>query len=153
MNDNDRIISKTKLEQKSCTCVECASQCERTPCLGTPDDVLKIMKSDHGVNLDLMIFAAGYAWGFPHPPIPMVQLRSDDETGHCIMYRDGLCGLHKEGLKPLEGTLTHHDDKPVYFKDSAGWEIAKCWISRDNEKLVTEIFDQIMKVKFRRPAK
>lgn len=63
-------------------------------------------------------------------PVVMIQARQED-NGWCTFRRDdGLCELHDKGLKPTEGTLSHHSIRMDNFnpKKSISWLVAKEWL-------------------------
>lgn len=51
----------------------------------------------------------------------------------CTFWVDGLCQLHEVGLKPLEGRVAHHSNKP---DDKLHGEVAKLWDSEDGRAVI-----------------
>lgn len=126
-----KIVKNTGRRPVECNCIKCQSQC-RVPCLGTPDDILKLIKAGYIDKLKITLWCVGVALGEFPVPIPMVQIEQTD-TG-CVFFKNGLCELHDLGLKPTEGRLSHHEFRldNFIFKLSLGWNVAKEWIDDDN---------------------
>lgn len=126
-----RIVSSTGRRPVECSCRQCRSQC-RVPCLGTPDDILRLIRAGHAGKLRLTLWCVGLALGELPAPIPMVQPGQTDAG--CVFFRDGLCELHHSGLKPTEGKLSCHDIWPgcFSFRSSLAWHVAKEWTRKDN---------------------
>jgi hypothetical protein len=89
-------------------CGECVDMCARRPCWGTPDEIQKIIDAGHGdklrldnyvrVDSDIILLVAPAAQGHEGTQLPWWP------SGRCAFLTDGgLCSLHEEGLKPLEG--------------------------------------------------
>lgn len=133
-----RIIRKTGREPVECRCSACRAQC-RTPCLGTPEDILRILQAGYKARLVPTLWAVGMVLGhFPYP-IPMVQARQ--VNGYCTFFRDGLCELHEIGLKPTEGRLSHHTitEENLKFERSLSWNVAREWLKAGNDLVIGEI--------------
>lgn len=88
-----------------CSCSVCKQQCH-TPCLGTPDDIERIIDAGYADRLALTNWAAGIFLGVINIAIPMIQPVAGKE--YCAFFENGLCILHDKGLKPTEGRLSHH---------------------------------------------
>lgn len=131
-----KIILKTGRVITACRCQQCKSQC-RTPCLGTPDDIIRLIQAGYADKLSLTAWMVGIRLNKLDFPIPMVQARMT-ENG-CIFFKDGLCELHDLGLKPTEGKLSNHTIRldNYIFEMSLTWNVAREWIKIDNiEKIV-----------------
>ncbi len=134
-----KIIHKTGRTPCECHCERCRNQC-RTPCLGTPQDILQLIKSGFKNRMEPSFWAVGLVLGkFPFP-IPMVQARLE-ANGFCTFYHNGLCELHNLGLKPTEGTLSHHTItiENLDFSRSLSWNVAKSWLDDRNQPVIDEI--------------
>ena len=146
----NRIVRKTGRKPCSCKCEKCRMQCH-TPCLGTPQDILKLVEAGYADRLALTDWAAGMIMGVAGAPIPMIQALRDGD--YCTFYHDGLCELHDKGLKPTEGKLSHHSTKIETFspKKSLSWNVAKEWFNPENKAVVVRLFklwsDEIKKRK------
>ncbi len=104
MRDIDKIIEVSGATPNECSCSKCAQMCRRSPCLGTPQEILNLMNAGYMDNLIPTTWAAGLQWGLPL--IDMVQIRMNEKTGHCsLLTADNKCMLHGTGLKPSEGVL------------------------------------------------
>ncbi len=135
-----RIVRKTGRKPISCKCESCRNQC-RTPCLGTPEDILKLIEAGYVDRLKPTMWLTGMALGKLTYPIPMVQAEVM-ESGWCTFRRDdGLCELHDLGLKPTEGKLSHHTiTKENYnFSRSLSYQVAKEWLEPKNTNLINLI--------------
>ena len=103
-----RIIRKTGRKPCECKCSLCRMQCH-TPCLGTPQDIERLIDAGYADRLAPTLWGAGIIMGVIDIPIPMIQAVAGDE--YCIFYHNGLCELHDKGLKPTEGRLSHHSTR------------------------------------------
>ncbi|GAB6119660.1 hypothetical protein [Dysgonomonas termitidis] len=134
-----KIAGNTGRRPVECDCPECRAQC-RVPCLGTPDDILKLIRAGHAGKLKLTFWCVGMALGKYPCPVPMVQAV---KTGAgCVFLSNGLCELHDSGLKPTEGKLSHHELRldNFIFELSLAWNVAKEWIDKDNFPKVIKAF-------------
>lgn len=135
-----KIIRKTGRKPSVCKCEACRNQC-RTPCLGTPEDVLQLIKAGYRDKLSISYWFVGVVLGRMKYPIAMVQAIKTEE-GWCIFHQDGLCELHDEGLKPTEGRLSHHSVTKENYNFSKGltYNVAKEWLAEENMPVVEEVF-------------
>lgn len=138
-----RITRKTGRKPSACKCQECKKQC-RTPCLGTPQDILKLIETGYIDQLKPTYWLVGMVLGKLNYSIAMVQAMQTDE-GWCVFHQDGLCKLHDSGLKPTEGKLSHHSIKPENYVFSKGlaYNVAKEWLDSRNCPVVQEIFNRL----------
>lgn len=135
-----KIIRKCGRKHTDCKCQECKKQC-RTPCLGTPEDILKLIEAGYIDQLKPTYWAVGLVLGKLDYSIAMVQAEQTDQ-GWCIFHKDGLCQLHDSGLKPTEGKLSHHSLKPENYVFSKGlsYNVAKEWLDTSNFEVVQTVF-------------
>lgn len=133
-----RIIRKTGRKPVECRCAACKAQC-RTPCLGTPADILRLLKAGYRKRLSPTLWGVGLALGYLPYAVPMVQARQ--ENGYCTFFRNGLCELHDAGLKPTEGRLSYHTITGENFKFgcSLPWNVAREWLDGRNDAVIGEI--------------
>lgn len=126
------IMRKSGRKPSECACEKCKSQCH-TPCLGTPEDILKLAKNGYASRLDVTLWAFGVIVGLIDEPIPMIQAKV--ENGWCTFYHDGKCELHDKGLKPTEGKLSHHSIRLDNWdpRRSISWLVAKEWLDMPEE--------------------
>lgn len=138
-----KIIRRTGRKPVECKCQECKKQC-RTPCLGTPQDILELVEAGYMDKLMPTHWAVGLVLGKLSYTIPMIQAIQTDE-GWCIFHKNGLCCLHELGLKPTEGRLSHHSTKPENYVFSKGlaYNVAKEWLDSSNIPVVQEIFSRL----------
>ncbi|WP_289764480.1 hypothetical protein [uncultured Duncaniella sp.] len=134
----ERIIRITGCKPIECQCAKCREQC-RTPCLGTPEDILRLLQAGYKKQFAPTLWGVGVMLGHIPYLIPMIQAKR--ENGYCIFYREGLCELHSLGLKPTEGKLSHHIivKESMRFGTSLSWNVAKEWLDERNAKIVIEI--------------
>lgn len=141
-----RIIRKTGRKPIQCKCKSCQQQC-RTTCLGTPQDMLKLVKAGYADRLVFTEWWAGVVMGCTDHPVMMLQ--ANTEGGWCTFFHDGLCELHDKGLKPTEGKLSHHSMKIDNWtpRKSISWNVAKEWENEDNAPVIKEIIQELEKQK------
>ena len=134
-----KIIRKTGRKPIECKCQACKQQC-KTPCLGTPQDIMKIIESGFGDRLFRTHWAVGLLLGHLDTTVPMVQ--AEQTPNGCIFHKNGLCELHILGLKPTEGKLSHHSIREDNFKlsKSLSWNVAREWVVAENAEIVATIF-------------
>lgn len=133
-----RIVRKTGHKPCQCKCSLCKEQCH-TPCLGTPEDIERLIDAGYNDKLKLTCWAAGILLGVIDKPIPMIQPIAGNE--YCIFFHNGLCDLHDKGLKPTEGKLSHHSASLSNFKasKSIAWNVAKEWIDESNMETIERV--------------
>lgn len=126
-----RIMHKTGRKPVECKCQSCRSQC-KTPCLGTPDDIISLMQAGYGGRLKLSYWCVGMLLGKIDRPIPMVQAIQTEEG--CTFFRDGLCEIHDKGLKPTEGRLSYHTitKETLKFTRTLSWNVVREWLLPEN---------------------
>lgn len=134
-----RIVRKTGRKPIVCKCQKCKQQCQ-TPCLGTPEDILRLINAGYKKRLAATQWCVGMVLGKIGYPVLMVQAIRE-ENGYCTFFHNGLCELHDLGLKPTEGRLSHHTitKENVKFGKSLSWNVAREWIDNRNEQCITEI--------------
>jgi len=134
----ERIIKLTGREPSECKCQRCQQQC-KTPCLGTPDDILNLLNAGYRKQLSFTVWAVGLYLGVYPNIIPMIQ--AEKTSNGCAFLKDGLCSIHHTGLKPTEGKLSHHTitAENLDFKQSLAWNVAKEWLSEDNDQTIAHI--------------
>lgn len=133
-----RIIRKTGRKPVECRCPLCRAQC-RTPCLGTPEDILRLQEAGYRERLAPTLWGVGLVLGYLPYAVPMVQARQVD--GHCTFFRNGLCELHDAGLKPTEGRLSYHTItmENLKFGSSLPWNVAGEWLDERNDAVIGKI--------------
>lgn len=138
----NRIIRKTGRKPCECKCSLCKMQCH-TPCLGTPQDIEKLIDAGYAENLAPTLWAAGIMMGVIDFPIPMIQAIAGEE--YCVFFHNGLCKLHDLGLKPTEGRLSHHSTRIDNFKvsKSIAWNVSKEWLAVENADTIQRIVDKL----------
>lgn len=124
-------MRKSSRKPTCCQCAKCQSQCH-TPCLGTPEDIVKLIEAGYKDRLSPIEWAVGMITGVCSKPVYMIQ--ANVENGYCTFFHEGKCELHDKGLKPTEGKLSHHSIKIDNFnpKKSLSWLIAKEWLDENS---------------------
>lgn len=131
-------------EPTECACDACKQMCKHQPCLGTPKDILRIIKAGHASKLALSTWMTGLVTGTCDIPVDMIQ-PLQTENGCAFLDSNGLCTLHESGLKPTEGKLAHHSDSQTEFqsfKDTANYKVAMTWL---DEKGLNSPLKQLLK--------
>lgn len=140
------ISHKTGRKPCVCACLKCKSQCH-TPCLGTPQDILKLIENGYGDKLELTGWAVGILMGVCDHTIGMVQAKVVGDW--CAFYdpTTGLCTIHDKGLKPTEGKLSSHKIQPDNWipKKSISYNVAKEWEDTRNNYVIEKIVDYFKK--------
>lgn len=135
------------MEETACACDTCKNMCKKQPCIGTPDDILKIIEAGHAKNLAQSTWMVGLLSGDVDKPVHMIQPLAL-EDGSCAFLDDNdLCTLHDLDLKPTEGKLSHHDDFKNFsgtFKDTINFKVATSWLDENGE---SNPISQLMKAK------
>ena len=137
-----RIIRKTGRKPIQCKCKLCKQQCH-TPCLGTPQDVLRLIEAGYKDRLAATEWYVGILMGVVDMPVPMIQAKQEGDW--CTFFNDGLCELHESGLKPTEGKLSHHSTRIDNFKPSKSisWNVAKEWMNEENTDCIEKICEEL----------
>ncbi|WP_239063424.1 hypothetical protein [Bacteroides sp. 51] len=138
----EKISKKSGREKTECSCDDCKEQC-KTPCLGTPKDILRLIDAGFINELKKTVWMVGATLG-ECPPIPMIQIKT--ENGRCVFQReDGLCKLHPLGLKPMEGKLSYHTItmETFEFGKSISWNVARQWADPRNIPVVILILHKL----------
>lgn len=137
-----RIMRKTGRKPSQCKCKLCQKQCHQ-PCLGTPQDIARLIDAGYKDRLAPTGWAAGMIMGVHKKPIFMVQAKVDGDW--CTFFRDGLCELHDKGLKPTEGRLSHHTIRADNWspKRSISWHVAKEWLLPENLTTILWICNEL----------
>jgi hypothetical protein len=115
-----RIVEPEERKDSSCSCQQCKEMCRRSPCFPTPEEVEKLIAAGYKQRLK-----ASW-WGnlFTREAYSLIA-PSQEENGCTFLNGNGLCELHDQGLKPLEGRLASHDMPDHGLRQ---WVVKK-WIS------------------------
>ena len=124
-----------------CSCSICKQQCH-TPCLGTPDDIERIIDAGYADRLELTNLSTGIFLGVINDSVPMIQPVAGKEF--CAFFENGLCILHDKNLKPTEGRLSHHTVRKDNFNPvmSLAWNVAKEWMMTDNMEVISRVLNK-----------
>lgn len=139
-----RIMRRTGRKPISCKCTLCKQQCHQ-PCLGTPNDILRLINEGYADRLSPTMWVAGIVMRCTDHKVFMVQAKVENDW--CTFYHDGLCELHDKGLKPTEGRLSHHSISIDNWtpRKSISWNVAKEWEDMDNIDIIGEIIAKLFK--------
>lgn len=109
-------------EVKVCDCERCKKMCRTAPCIGTPEDIQKLIDAGHANKLEIVSLHPRNEKGKKlKVSVPLIRPKRKQDCSDCIFFTDsGLCSLHDSGLKPLEGKLAIHTPKEIadYFEVS-----------------------------------
>ena len=136
---SDELVTRFSYKGPSeCSCEACVAMCERTPCLGTPEDIERLMDS----GLMETLWFTEWHFGVPHgvPVIRMVQVKQLS-TG-CPFLKDRKCVLHDLALKPTEGRLASCKG-PFHFAGHPSVAVALTWILPCNAEKVNGLFSRL----------
>ena len=140
MTEDEIIMEKSGSPIVECACSKCQNMCKTASCLGTPSDMLALIKAgfiDRLVKVD---------WaGLVHVGIPIVEdvimPLFDQEKGSCTFFTaEGKCELHDLGLKPLEGKLA--DCKRTVIpanKIPPAIMVAYSWKNKFNKQTINKV--------------
>lgn len=129
-----------------CSCARCQQMC-RVPCLGTPEDIEKLVDAGYADRLKPTEWMVACLIGLADAPISMVQ--PETVNGWCTFYHNGLCELHDKGLKPTEGKLSRHDDVITHglvpLENNVAFLVAKEWADDRNFYTILRLCEKIKK--------
>jgi hypothetical protein len=110
-------------------CARGVRMCYHTPCIGTVDDIEKLMDAGYSKNLMLDYYIGGTRPDNPFAEdviylIPAIEGMEGQQakfarTGKCNLLVDNKCSVHDLGLKPVQGRLACCKVERVYL-DSNG---------------------------------
>lgn len=92
------------IEPNACACNKCQEMCRNCPCIGTPEDITRIIAAGEGASVISTLYA----------PLSLLAVGIEPQniiaplmtpTGCVFLDEMGLCRLHDRGLKPTEGRL------------------------------------------------
>ncbi len=129
------ICTATGTMPVSCTCKECAGLCEKTPCQGTPSDILKLVLTGYGEFIEKVVYLGLNKGEYP---IEMYQIKGFGYKNRCPFFENGLCKLHNLGLKPTEGRMVSCTNTPKE-KMTPNIPVAGTWLASMNKVLIGEI--------------
>lgn len=120
-----------------CKCTDCKSQCTKTPCLGTPGDIMRLIDAGYDHRLAETVWRAGVKMGIIDRDVIMIQPSFDNAKGSCTFFTNGLCELHDLGLKPTEGRLSYHTIRETNTnpKKNLAWHVVKEWLNPGPETI------------------
>ena len=138
--EHHRVFQMTPVRQTECACNRCKKMCEKTPCIGTPADILKIIEAGYADKIEVTRFAAGLIYNFP--VIDILATLYDVDKKACAFLEAGKCILHDKGLKPLEGQLANckYEMMPTPGSIQPAIAVAAQWDAETNTESIYEAF-------------
>lgn len=141
-----RIERLSQCHPSECHCARCQQMCH-VPCLGTPEDIEKLVDAGYADRLRPTEWLVASLIGLADGPISMIQ--PEVVNGWCTFYHNGLCELHDKGLKPTEGRLSRHDDVETHGKipleNNVAFLVAKEWVDDRNFYTILRLCEKIKK--------
>lgn len=117
-------------EDTECSCETCKNMCRRQPCVGTPEEVRKLLEKFGPSFLQAQIFIDPENMKGPYLHIGL----RTKENGSCKFLIGGLCVLHELKLKPSEGRKAIHSNTDGGLKAS----VLESWKTAEGEQLLKE---------------
>ena len=110
--------------------------CRSSPCFPTPFEARRLIEEGHGDKL-LSTFWLD-ANRFPHAVLAPKFVKHQ----YCVFQNQttGLCSLHSNGLKPIEGRLAHHAIADTGLRES----VCRTWATRAGLRVMqtfNEVYD------------
>lgn len=129
-----KIIRKSGQKPVSCKCQLCKSQCQH-PCQGIPEDFVALVDAGYADRL-IRTQQEDYI---------VLQPKYDPQKRACTFFTDGLCELHRAGLKPTAGKLSHHTQTNRDPKKTIAYLCIKEWAKIPDEysKKVVAAIEQV----------
>lgn len=122
----------------SCKCSECKNMCKALPCLGTPEDIERLIDAGYKDRLHkehVPIFGEGDVVT-ERIPIIVTKTTTGQFFGPCpFQTSDGLCELHDKGLKPTEGKITIHGKRDFKAARKKKLYVVKTWKSEAGKRV------------------
>lgn len=143
----ERIKQNTGATENVCGCLKCQHQCRSTPCIGTPDDVIKLLEAGYGARLAPTLWLAGIVMGVINTPVPLIASIYDNDKKACTFFKDGLCELHDLGLKPTEGRLSNHEVRATNLNphQNIAWNVVQEWMKLEDPTKVNYLMELVDK--------
>lgn len=126
--------------ETACSCNTCKNMCKIQPCIGTPEDIAKLVLAGHGGKMAKTTWMVGMLTGTTSAPIDMYQIMANEDNSCPFLDENNLCELHDAGLKPTEGRLSHHTDAETFtgdFMDTINYKVAVSWVDEDGDNNAT----------------
>jgi hypothetical protein len=140
MTEQEYIIDKSDSTINECACNTCQNMCKKAACLGTPSDMMAIVKAGYVDRLDTYTWAAAVKYNIPMVEDVVMPI-FDQAKGSCTFFTvEGKCELHDLGLKPLEGKLADCKRNEVAAgKIPPAIMVAFSWKNPTNQILANEV--------------
>lgn len=137
---------------EECSCESCKKMCERVPCLGTPKEMMRLIKMGYAKRLMCIhYYDSKGKFGKKETEIPILTPAIkgyEGKKGPLAIARFGRCTfLNNKGLceinavKPVEGRVTSHerqDYKPYSHDDRLYLSIINMWVTHEGETVVNQ---------------
>ena len=140
LKSSDLVRAIVHTEPTACSCGRCVAMCERCPCIGTPQDMLRLIEAGHRDKLAPTLWAAqGFENAVEMIAIDAQGMNDPGVLSPCPFLRDGLCGLHDSGNKPTEGVLAscqHTQEEAARILAA----VVASWLLPRNARLIAHLF-------------
>ncbi len=141
----EKIIKETGKQPSACSCEGCKNQCRTCPCLGTPEDIERLVDAGYGDKIFATDWLVGKLMGLTNDSILMFQAEMTDKG--CVFFKDGLCSIND--IKPTEGRLSHHShdvhEAMRHPEKTISWLVAKEWLKVKNVPTIIRIAQKLRK--------
>lgn len=165
MVESEKVTSRPlkfeDIRESECSCGECTNMCKR-PCWPTPAQAEKLITAGYASRLCLDYYEGSGIGGAVEIVGPALKGHEGEHAPFwpiqdqgCSFWVEGLCQLHNEGLKPLEGCLGHHliEDAmivhghiPKLWDNDEGRQVVQQWrelVNLNEDREEPDIFDPL----------
>jgi hypothetical protein len=124
-----RITGNTPVD---CVCDKCINLCKKSPCTGTPAEILRLINNGFIHRIQPAFYAA-----YVLHPITMYTVCFDQAKGSCSFLLNDRCELHTVGLKSMEGRMTDcRIPRRPKGKIPLPYAVALTWTVQENAKTI-----------------
>jgi hypothetical protein len=126
------------LAHVECSCDSCKNRCKTFPCLGTPEDIKKLIDAGYSQKLMLNYYVSHNSVSedvyYISPAtkgkeckfvvFPAIEYKYNDSR-ECVFFENGECTIND--LKPIEGKLVDHstEDLEIHYLVISTWDSKK----------------------------
>ncbi len=142
----EQLLASTGLKPSECSCRVCRQKCTEMVCLGTPDDIVRLINAGYTLLLRRVMMKVVMVHQRRVMDVGMIQLMSDDNG--CALFKDGHCIVHHLGLKPTEGRYYLHprNHKEETLMGVLTLAVAMEWLNDNNRRKVEYCFSKLSSV-------
>lgn len=131
MTHSELISTLESNPQSMCSCSVCKRMCKVSPCFPTPEEAKRIVDAGYGEQLKFSVWKEDKLFGNGKTWV-VVAGGFDEVNGCAFLTPEGLCELHDQGLKPLEGRLAHHSRMDMGMRAA----VCRTWYSGAGLKMI-----------------